>query len=133
MFNALRERAITSCIAALTAGIAVKPNASPQPITPPSVVTLTRRESALLAFFFPQADSADLLPPANGMPTTMTSIVAIFISRSAVPRSGGTGALHCPRLERGRRARFVECKDIGDGAVKRRRYSYIASETDYST
>src|SRR4029077_10129195 len=110
MFNALtpiHKGAMISSIAALTAGIAVKPNASPQPIIPPSVVTLTRRESALLAFFFPQAVSADLLPPANGIPTTMTSIIAIFISRSTAPRLGGTGTLHGPGLERGRRAGFV--------------------------
>src|ERR1700746_3617791 len=110
MFNALtpiHKGAITSSIAALTAGIAVKPNASPQPMIPPSVVTLNRRESALPAFFLPQADSSDLLPPANGMPTTMTSIIAIFISRSAVPRSGGAGTLHRPGLEHGRRPGFV--------------------------
>src|SRR5712672_4320039 len=111
MFNALtpmHKGAITSSIAALTAGIAVKPNASPQPIIPPSVVTLTNRESALLVFFFPQADSADLPPPVKGMPTTMTWIIAIFISRPAVPRSDGTGALHCLRLEQHRRrAGFV--------------------------
>src|SRR6476620_8356418 len=110
MFNALtpiHKRAITSSIAALTAGIAVKPNASPQPVIPPSVVTLTSRESALLAFFFPQADSADLPPLANGMLTTMTWIIAIFISPPIVPSLGGTVALHFSRLERGRRAGFV--------------------------
>jgi hypothetical protein len=88
MFNALRpthKGAITCSIAALTAGIAVKPNASPQPTIPLSVVTLTSRESALLAFFDPQADSADLLPLANGMLTTMTWIIAISMSRPVAP------------------------------------------------
>src|ERR1700733_5718826 len=86
MFNALRpihKGAITSSIAALTAGIAVKPNASPQPIIPPSVVTLTSRESALLAFFFPQADSADLPPPANGMLTTITCSQSSYLGQQS--------------------------------------------------
>src|ERR1700704_6570352 len=106
MFNALtpmHKGAMTSSIAALTAGIAVKPKASPQPIIPPSVVTLTRSESALLAFFFPQADSADLPPPATGMPTRRAWIIAIFIPRPALPWSGGIGPLHCLRLEQHRR------------------------------
>src|SRR5450631_1791066 len=128
----IHNGAITFSIAALTAGIAVKPNASPQPTIPPSVVTLTSNESALLAFFFPQADAADLPPPANGMLTTMASIIAIFISPPAVPWSGGTGTLQCPRLQRGRRTGFVERNDIGDGSVKRRRYPHSASELDYS-
>src|SRR4029077_15581751 len=66
--------------ATLTAGIDVKPNDSPQPTTPLSVVTLTTSESTVLRSLSPHAPTSDFPPAVNGMRRAIASMCSIFMS-----------------------------------------------------
>src|SRR5450432_4092703 len=76
----MHSGAMICSTATLTAGIDVKPNDSPQPTTPLSVVTLTTSESAVLRSLSPHAPTSDFPPAVNGMRKAIASICAIFMS-----------------------------------------------------
>jgi hypothetical protein len=74
-------------IATLTAGMAVKPNVSPQPTTPLSVVTETISESTVCSPALPQTAAPDGPPVTKGIRNEMDSILAIFMVKfSSCPR-----------------------------------------------
>src|SRR6516225_8106588 len=65
-------------MATLTAGMAVKPNDSPHPTTPVSVVTDTINESAVCRPALPHTPASDGPPVVKGIRNGMDSILAIF-------------------------------------------------------
>jgi hypothetical protein len=59
--------------------MAVKPNVSPQPTTPVSVVTETIKESTVWSPALPQTAAPDGPPVVKGIRNGMESILAIFM------------------------------------------------------
>src|SRR5882672_11225678 len=82
----MHNGAMICSIATLTAGIDVKPNDSPQPTTPLSVVTLTNSESTVLRSLSPHAPTSDFPPAVNGMRKAIASMCSIFMSMRRILR-----------------------------------------------
>ncbi len=81
-------------MATFTAGMAVKPNVSPQPTTPVSVVTETISESAVCKPALPHTPASDGPPVVKGIRNGMVSILAIFMQFSSLwlTQSDGWGS-----------------------------------------
>src|SRR6516162_2594541 len=78
-------------MAILTAGMAVKPNDSPHPTTPVSVVIETINESAVCRPALPHTPASDRPPAVKGIRNGMDSILAIFMV-IAFPLADAVGA-----------------------------------------
>src|SRR5258708_7094657 len=76
----IQSGAISWSIASLAEATARTPKASPQPINPWSVVTLTSNESAAGRSLSPQAEASDVFPALNGIRSGMgsTRVMIIF-------------------------------------------------------
>lgn len=70
---------MSSSTASLAEATARKPNASPHPSNPWSVVTLTSNESAAGEFLSPQAEASDLLPALSGIRNGKVSTAVMII------------------------------------------------------